>query len=79
MAALLIKNLPPALHESLRARAERNRRSMTQEVLTIIERTLNGAEPMVPPVPSFRTFKPRKPIPPRLIETIIREARDRRP
>ena len=72
MAALLIKNVPPALHESLRARAERNHRSMTKEVLTILEHTLCGAEPMAQTTPLLRQAA-RKPLSAAAINKIIRE------
>ena len=84
MAALLIKNLPPAMHESLRARAERNHRSMTKEVLTILEHTLGNGESLVPatsPVPPLKrvtTFKLRKPLTAQFIDRVIREGRDAR-
>ena len=82
MAALLIKNLPPALHESLRTRAERNHRSMTKEVLTILEHTLDEtkktalAEPPVPPLRHVTMFKLRKPLTAQFIDRVIREGRD---
>lgn len=37
MSTLVIKNLPDALHARLKAQAERNRRSVTMEVVTLIE------------------------------------------
>jgi len=40
MPTLTIKGVPPELHEKLKERAERHRRSMNSEVLTILERTL---------------------------------------
>ncbi|NLF38237.1 Arc family DNA-binding protein [bacterium] len=77
MAALLIKNLPAELHESLRARALRNHRSMNKEVLTILERALGEAEPPVSPLGRVKTFRPSgRPIPAGFVERIIREARD---
>ncbi len=84
MAALLIKNLPSALHESLRTRAERNHRSMTKEVITIIEHALGKGDPLAPtvaPVPPLRhvtTFKLRKPLTAQFIDRVIRKGRDAR-
>jgi plasmid stability protein len=40
MPTLTIKGVPPELHEKLKERAERHRRSMNSELLTILERTL---------------------------------------
>jgi plasmid stability protein len=40
MPTLTIKGVPPELHEKLKERAERHRRSMNNELLTILERTL---------------------------------------
>lgn len=40
MSTLVIKNLPEDLHARLREQAERNRRSVTMEAVTLIERGL---------------------------------------
>ncbi len=40
MATLTIKRLPDELHEQLKKRAERNRRSMNNEVIKILEDAL---------------------------------------
>lgn len=48
MSTLVIKNLPDALHARLKAQAERNRRSVTMEVVTLIE--YGTAPKRVPPV-----------------------------
>lgn len=40
MATLTIKRLPDELHERLKKRAERNRRSMNNEVIKILEDVL---------------------------------------
>ena len=37
MSTLVIKKLPDALHARLRDQAERNRRSVTQEAISLIE------------------------------------------
>lgn len=43
MPTLTIKGVPPELHEKLKKRAERHRRSMNNELLTILERTLTSS------------------------------------
>lgn len=42
MPALLIKDLPPELHRKLREQAAQHHRSMTKEVLALLERALGG-------------------------------------
>jgi plasmid stability protein len=42
MSTLVIKNVPEDLHDRLRQQAERNRRSVTQETLVLIERGLGS-------------------------------------
>ncbi len=37
MPALLIKNIPREVHEWLKREAERNRRSMTQQAIMVLE------------------------------------------
>jgi antitoxin FitA len=37
MASLTLKNIPPRLHEQLRERAARHRRSLSQEALACLE------------------------------------------
>jgi len=53
MPGLLIKEFPEALHYKLKARAARNKRSMTKEALLLLETALNegGEEPFVLPEP----------------------------
>jgi len=46
MAILNIKNLPDALYERLKARAEQQHRSVAQEVTHILDQVLGGAEPL---------------------------------
>lgn len=53
MSALVIKNLPDDLHARLREQAERNRRSVTKEAVTLIERgliPLRKAPELGPPI-----------------------------
>lgn len=40
MTTLVIKNFPGALHARLKEQAQRHRRSLTQEVVTVIEQAL---------------------------------------
>lgn len=46
MATLNIKNLPDALYRKLRARARRERRSISQEVTRILEQAVHEPEPL---------------------------------
>jgi plasmid stability protein len=45
MPTLTIKRVPEELHERLKKRAERHRRSMNNEVITILERALSSSRP----------------------------------
>jgi len=58
MPAVLIKDVPAILHQHLKERALRNRRSMNQELLVLLERAVEGdnsARPeLPPPVPTRR-------------------------
>ena len=51
MSTLVIKNLPDDLHARLKEQAERNRRSVTMEVVTLIEQgtTPKRAAPFLSP------------------------------
>jgi plasmid stability protein len=46
MATLNIKNFPDELYEQLQKRAERERRSLTQEVVHILEKAAGGSKPL---------------------------------
>ena len=46
MAALLIKDLPADVHEWLKQEAERNRRSMTQQVIVLFEERMRKFKPV---------------------------------
>jgi plasmid stability protein len=51
MPALVLKNIPEALHERLKAQAAANRRSLTQEAIQLLERgvlTLQPGDPRLP-------------------------------
>jgi plasmid stability protein len=45
MAVLNIKSVPDPLYRKLQARAKRERRSVTQEVIQILEQALNESAP----------------------------------
>jgi plasmid stability protein len=51
MSTIVIKNVPDQLHAQLKDRAKRNRRSVTKELLTIIEQSVAPpkAAPKLPP------------------------------
>ncbi|MGY6216864.1 FitA-like ribbon-helix-helix domain-containing protein [Methylolobus aquaticus] len=44
MASVLIKNLPDALHQQLKQRAERHHRSLNKEVIALIEAALTNPQ-----------------------------------
>ena len=46
MATLNIKNFPAALYEALQKRAEREHRSVAQEVIHLLERATEQPEPL---------------------------------
>ena len=73
MSALLIKNMPPIIHERLRRRAAEHHRSMNREVIAILERELDRpvAPELPPPVVGLD-----KPVSGEWIVQIIRDARD---
>ncbi|MCX6997810.1 MAG: Arc family DNA-binding protein [Kiritimatiellaeota bacterium] len=72
MAALLIKSVPPEIHQRLRLQAERHHRSMNREVLAILEERL--ATPSVTNLPP--PVKTLRPISGATITGIIRRMRD---
>jgi hypothetical protein len=51
MSTIVVKNVPEALHARLKAQAERNRRSVTKELLTLIESgtAAKRIAPVLPP------------------------------
>ena len=54
MPALVLKNLPEPLHQRLKEQAARNRRSLTQEVIQLLERgVLSKPAAEVLPEPVF--------------------------
>lgn len=73
MSALLIKNMPPGLHERLRRAAAEHHRSMNREAIAILERELEkpARKELPPPVVGLD-----KPVSGEYIARIIRNARD---
>jgi hypothetical protein len=74
MSTLVIKNLPDDLHARLRDQAERNRRSVTKEAVTLIERGLapsRNAPALGPPIKLKGG-----PLTPKEIEAWIAKGRD---
>lgn len=51
MAAIVLKNVPDELQRRLKAEAGRNRRSMAQEAVMILERSLQTIAPIKLPTP----------------------------
>ncbi len=73
MPALLIKDLPPELHEKLKASAARHRRSLTKEALVLLEGALaTPKRPVEPP----RPFKARVPVTQELLDQAKDEGRE---
>jgi plasmid stability protein len=72
MSGLLIKNVPPELHQRLRERAARNRRSLTQEALSLLEVALNetAGRPALPQLDRRRVRGARA-----MTDTLIRRAK----
>ncbi len=51
MSSLLIKDVPREVHEWLKREAERNRRSMTQQAIVILEERMRCFQPLKFPSP----------------------------
>jgi hypothetical protein len=51
MSSLLIKDMPQEVHEWLKAEAERNRRSMTQQAIVVFEERMRRFQPVRFPPP----------------------------
>lgn len=72
MAAIVLKDVPDRLHRRLKERAERNRRSMAQEALTILEQAMHDVPPVVLPKP----IKPLRKVTAAMVAAGIREGRE---
>ena len=71
MAALVIKNIPENLHQKLKEEAHKHRRSMTQEVLNILEERLN-----IIPIKFPDPVKGTSQLTQEIVEDAIREGRE---
>ncbi len=71
MPSLLIKNLPREMHEWLKREAEKNRRSMTQQVIALFEERMHRFQPVRFPPP----VKTRTPLTMEFIDKAKREGR----
>ncbi len=76
MAGLLLKDIPPTLHERLRARAAAHRRSLSAEALTILEEALEdrAGPPTLAEIDAMRV-RGRVPLTQELIDAARREGR----
>ena len=74
MSTLVIKNLPDDLHSRLRQQAERNRRSVTQEAISLIETGI--VVPRLPPTLPPPIRLKGKPVTQDEIEAWIDEGRE---
>ena len=78
MATLVVKNLPEQLHERLKAQAEQHHRSMTKEVVALIEqgllapRSSRGTARPLPPLVRLSSG----PVTAEWIEAAIADGRD---
>jgi hypothetical protein len=73
MPSLLIKDMPPELHQRLREAAERDHRSMNRQAIVILEAALNtepSREPEIPP-----PIKPAFPMTSEWLEWALAEGR----
>jgi len=75
MSAVVVRDLPPVLHQRLKQEAVRHHRSMNREIIAILEKELRAPvrTELPPPV------KGKEPADPQWIVQVIREARDGRP
>ena len=71
MPALLIKDIPREIHEWLKAEAERNRRSMTQQAIIVFEERMRRFQPVRFPPPT----RTRTPLTEKFIDQAKREGR----
>ena len=71
MPALLIKDIPREVHEWLKLEAERNRRSMTQQAIVLLEERMRRFRPVRFPAPA----RTRTPLTAEFIDHAKREGR----
>lgn len=75
MAALIIRDLPESLHSQLMAEARKNRRSMSKQVVSLLEKALGSG---VPPLDARKLpplARPRKPVDAAFLAKAIRAGR----
>jgi hypothetical protein len=72
MSAVIVRDLPPVLHQRLKQEAVRHHRSMNREIIAILEKELQAPvrRDLPPPV------KGQTPVDGRWIAQAIRDARD---
>ena len=73
MPAIVVRDVPPVLHQRLKQEAERHHRSMNREIIAILEKELGATRSSSLPEP----IRLKKPVDPRWIADMIREARER--
>jgi plasmid stability protein len=56
MSGLLIKNMPPDLHQQLKDLAREHHRSLMQEALTLLEEAVRSKNRKTPPTPYQGSF-----------------------
>jgi plasmid stability protein len=80
MPALHVRNVPDDVYEALRARAEREGRSMSQEAIAILRRSLLSRRDPEDLLQDLRELRAQIQLPPDAPkpEDIIREARNAR-
>jgi hypothetical protein len=71
MSSLLIKDIPREVHEWLKAEAEKNRRSMTQQAICVFEERMRRFQPVRFPPPT----RTRTPLTAKFIDQAKREGR----
>lgn len=71
MPALLIKDVPRKVHEWLRREAQKNRRSMTQQAIVVLEERMRRFQPLRFPPPA----RTRTPLTAEFIDQAKREGR----
>ncbi len=76
MPSLLIKDMPQEIHTWLKREAARNRRSMTQEALTVFEERMAGSFKPVPRMTYDNSVRTRKPITSDWVVAAVREGRE---
>lgn len=72
MAALVLKNLPDRIHKRLKEEAARNRRSMGQQAILILEQALLP----LPPLRPFKAFETKRPFTHEWLMKAMREGRE---